>query len=142
MLTCITLLDVNLFASTAGKPKIFELTTLKKPDGSKLEVTKWITSHKQWECVDFANMLLRDDVLVKKYQDEHKEKDEFVRIVLRDWLLRDDDDSTDSAVLRTWAALAECVSDAGLDRALAKAIRDSCSAGVLSTWHAFVYCCE
>ena len=71
-------------------------------------------------------MLLRDDVLVSKYENECKEKDEFVREVLRDWLSRDDGDSTDSAVPRTWSALAECVSDAGLDGALAKAIRDTC----------------
>ena len=115
---------------------MFELISLKKPDSSgKLEVMKWITSHEQCECVNFANMLLRDDRLVRKFQNDHKEKDEFVQIVLRNWLLRDDDDSTDSAVPRTWAALAECVTDAGLDGAFAKAIRDSCSAGVLSTMH-------
>ena len=116
---------------------MFELISLKKPDGSgKLEVMKWITSHEQWKCVNFANMLLRDDRLVRRYQNEHKEKDEFVQIVLRDWLSRDDDDSTDSAVPRTWAALAECVTDAGLDGALAKAIRDMYSSGgVLSIMH-------
>ena len=43
-------------------------------------------------------------------------KDEFVRTVLRDWLSRDDSDQlNDTAVPRTWAALAECVTDAGLD---------------------------
>ena len=111
----------------ADRPQLFELISLKNP--AKLEITKWITSHEQWKCVDFANMLLRDDVLVRKLQNEHKEKDDFVRIVLRDWLSRDDGDSTDSAVPRTWSALAECVSDAGLDGALAKAIRDSYSSG-------------
>ena len=91
----------------------------------------------QWKCVDFANMLLRDDVLVRRYQNDHKaEKDEFVRTVLRDWLSRDDDDSTDSAVPRSWAALAECITDAGLDGALTKAIRDMYSSGgVLSIMH-------
>ena len=118
---------------------MFKLISLKKPDGSgKLEVMKWINSHKLCKCVDFANMLLRDDRLVRRYQNDHKENDEFVQIVLRDWLSRDDDDSTDSAVPRTWAALAECVTDAGLDGALAKAIRDVYSSGgVLSTVHCF-----
>ena len=100
---------------------------LKKADGTKpLEVIEWITAYEKWKCLDFANMLLRDDVLVRKYQNDHKEKDEFVRIVLGDWLSRDDDKPNDSAVPRTWAALAECVSDAGLAGALSKAIRDTC----------------
>ena len=117
------LLSYYLIA-TADKPKVHELTMLKKADGTKpLDVIEWITSYEKWKCVDFVNMLLRDDVLVRKYQNDHKEKDEFVRIVLRDWILRDDNGS---AVPRTWAALAECVTDAGLDGALAKAIRDTC----------------
>ena len=112
---------------TADRPKSHELTTLRKDDGTKLSVTDWITSHEQWRCVDFANMLLRDDVLVRRYQNDGMGKDEFVRTVLRDWLSRDDSDQlNDTAVPRTWAALAECVTDAGLDGALAKAIRDTC----------------
>ena len=99
---------------------------LKKEDGTKLEVTKWLSAHEEWKCVDLAEMLLRDDVSVKRYQNEHKRKYNFVRALLRDWLSRDDGDCTDSAVPRTWSALAECVSDAGLDGALAKAIRDTC----------------
>ena len=119
---------------------MFELISLKKPDGSgKLEVMKWITSHEQWKCINFANMLLRDDRLVRRYQNDHKENDEFVQIVLRDWLSRDDD-STDPAVPRTWAALAECVNDAGLDGALTKAIRDMYSSG--GVLHCLInYCC-
>ena len=79
-------------------------------------------------CTHFArNAWSRHHVLVREYQNEHKRKYNFVRAVLRDWLSRDDDDSTDSAVPRTWAALAECVTDAGLDGALAKAIRDTCT---------------
>ena len=116
-----------LYADAADRPKHHELISIKKADGTKLEVTKWITSHEQWRCVDFANMLLKDDVLVRRYENEHKEKDEFVRMVLKNWLSRNDDDSTDSAVPRTWAALAECVTDAGLDGALTKAISDTCS---------------
>ena len=116
---------------TADRPQFHELVSLKKEDGSKLEVTKWISAHEEWDCVDFAEMLLRNDVLVKEYKNEYKRKYNFVRAVLRDWLSRDDDNYSDSAVPRTWAALAECVTDAGLDGALAKAIRDTCpSAGM------------
>ena len=70
-------------------------------------------------------MLLKDDVLVNKYERESK-KDEFVRKVLNDWLSRNDDDPNDTAVPRTWAALAECVTDAGLPGTLTKAINDAC----------------
>ena len=125
-----------IFNFAADRPKMIELISLKKPDSfaKQLKVIEWITSHDQWECVDFASMLLRDEVIVRKLQNEHKEKGEFVRIVLWDWLSRDDGDSTDSAVPRTWSALAECVSDAGLDGALAKAIRDSYSLGKSGAW--------
>ena len=115
-----------LLSTVADRPQSHELICLKKEDGTKLEVTKWLSAHEEWQCVDFAEMLLRDDVSVKRYQNEHKRKYHFLRAVLRDWLSRDDGDSTDSAVPRTWSALAECVSDAGLDGALAKAIRDTC----------------
>ena len=74
--------------------------------------------------------MLLNDGLVSKYNTECKGKDEFVRKVINDWLSRDDDDPNDSAAPRTWAALAECVTDAGLDGALAKAIRDTFPLGL------------
>ena len=51
-----------------------------------------------------------------------------VRAVLREWLNRADDDHNEPAAPRTWAALAECVQDADLPGALAKAIRDATAA--------------
>ena len=67
---------------------------------------------------------------MSKYEKECKGKDEFVRKVLRDWLSRDDDDHNDSAIPRTWEALAQCVTDAGLPGKLAKAIRDTFPSGL------------
>ena len=46
-------------------------------------------------------------------------------MILKYWLSRDDDDHNDSAVPRTWSALAECISEAGLPGALTNAIRDT-----------------
>ena len=69
-------------------------------------------------------MLLKDDDLVRRYQKEYKDKNEFVRRVLDDWLSRDDRDPNDSAVPRTWSSLAECVSDAG---DLATPINEACA---------------
>ena len=80
----------------------------------------------QWQCTDFAHMLLKNDVLVDKYEKEFKEKDEFVRKVLKNWLSRNDNDTNDKAAPRTWAALAKCITDADLPGALTKAINDAC----------------
>ena len=68
-------------------------------------------------------MLLKDDDLVNKYEQQYK-KEEFVRKVLKDWLSRDDGDS---AVPRTWSSLAECISDADLPGDLATAISEACA---------------
>ena len=84
----------------------------------------------QWQCTDFAHKLLKDDVIVNKYEKECKGEDEFVRKVLKDWLSRNDDDHKDSAALRTWAALADCITDAGLPGKLSKAIRDTFPSGL------------
>ena len=107
------------------KPTYNQLLSLKKADGSTLRVIQWITLSEQWQCTDFAHMLLKDDVLVSEYEMRYKEKDAFVRMILKYWLTRDDDDSADSAVPRTWSALAECITEAGLDGALTEAIRDT-----------------
>ena len=72
--------------------------SFKRADGSTLRVIQWITASEKWKCVDFAYMLLKDDLLVSKYEKECKEKEEFVRTILKDWLSRNDDDATDSAV--------------------------------------------
>ena len=109
------------------KPTYKQLINLKKADGTTLKVIKWISSLEQWQCSDFAIMLLDDDVQVNKIEKECKETDEFVRKILNYWLSRDNDDP---AVPRTWSALAECVTDAGLPGALAKAIRDTFPSGV------------
>ena len=109
------------------RPTYNQLLNLKKADGSTLKVINWISSLEQWQCSDFANMLLNDDVQVNKIEKESKETDEFVRKILKYWLSRDDDDP---AVPRTWSALAECVTDAGLPGALAKAIRDTFPSGL------------
>ena len=119
--------------STADRPSYNQLLNLKNADGSNIKVIQWITSLEQWQCTDFAHMLLKDDVLVSKYEKEFKEKDKFVRETLKNWLSRNDDDPNDSAASRTWAALAECVTDAGLPGTLTKAINDACPpAGTIS----------
>ena len=64
---------------------------------------------------------------MKIHQRDSKDNaDKFIRAVLKDWLSRDDGDPAVPAVPRTWEDLAQCITDAGLDGTLAKAIRDTC----------------
>ena len=106
-----------------------QLIQLKKTDGSVLRVIDRITSLNDYECEDFAHMLLKNDSQVERYLTEcGGDKNKFIRAVLRDWLSRDDDDD-DAAVPRTWGSLATCVEDSGLPRPLVKAIREFISLG-------------
>ena len=114
--------------AAAERPSYNQLLKLKKADGSTLQIVKTLSSFKLHQCEDFAYLLLRDDVQVRKLKSDYEEnKDQFVRAVLKDWLSRDDSDSSDSAVPRTWEALAQCVTDAELDGTLVKAIREACT---------------
>ena len=101
---------------------INQLVNLKKADGTTLTVIKWMSSLERYQCSDFACMLLKDDVQVNKFEKKYKDTDEFVREVLKHWLSRGDGDA---AVPHTWSALAQCVTDANLPGAIAKAIRDT-----------------
>ena len=105
---------------------INELVNVKKADGTTLTVIKWISSLERYQCSDFACMLLNDDVQVNKFEKDYEKTDKFVREVLKYWLSRGDGDP---AVPRTWSALAQCVTDAGLPGKLAKEIRDTFPSG-------------
>ena len=112
---------------TDDRPKWSDLISLRwrTDDQPALRVIKWITSCEPTQCADLAHLLLQDELTVKKLKMNNTDNDQFVRAVLREWLDRDDDDDNDPAAPRTWAALAECIHDADLPGALAKAIRDA-----------------
>ena len=112
---------------TGDRPTWPQLISLRCPAAGDqpLRVIKWITSCGPTKCADLAHLLLRDDVTVEELQMKNADNDLFVRAVLREWLNRADDDHNEPAAPRTWAALAECVQDADLPGALAKAIRDA-----------------
>ena len=84
-----------------------------------------ITSFGPTACEDLAAMLLRDNIIVRKLRHEAKDDDDmFIREVFNNWLNRDDEDSTDSAVPRTWEELCSCIEDTpDLPGSLARAIR-------------------
>ena len=107
------------------RPTKAELISLQAKDGRRIQVIHEITSFGMNECRDFANMLLKDETTVRKLKNESKDKNEFIRDVLDNWLNRDDDDRNDPAFPRTWRALAYCVGEVGLG-ILAKDLRDYC----------------
>ena len=118
-----------MFCILADKPTMRQLIVLKKSDGSEghLRVVDWITSLPRSKCDDFAYVLLNNMIRVRSHRKQATCDDEFIRAVLEDWLSQPDRGSADEALPCTWEALADCVEDAGLDRALAEAIRDNCS---------------
>ena len=118
-----------ILSSSADKPTMRQLIVLKKSGGSEghLRVVDWISSLPRSKCYDFAHLLLNNSIQVRSHRKQAACDDEFIRAVLEDWLSQPEGESADEVIPRTWAALAECVEDAGLDGALAKAIRDNCS---------------
>ena len=116
--------------TSCGRPDMPHLICSTMKDGSSLRIIDQISASKPHRCYDFAHLLLKDNVLVRKHQNECKDdKDGFVREVLGTWLSQDDD--TRVSVPCTWKDLAECIARSNLDGALAKAIRDKFCSGVL-----------
>ena len=109
------------------RPTKEELLTIRKEDGSKLHIMSEIASHGPTACKDFATLLLRDDLTVRRLRREAKNDDDtFVRDVFDNWLNRDDEDLTDSAVPRTWEKLCSCIKDTpDLPGRLVKEIREN-----------------
>ena len=85
-----------------------------------------IASHGPTVCRDLATLLLRDDRTVRKLRLETKDdNDMFIRDVFDNWLNRDDEDLTDSAIPRTWEELCSCIKNTpDLPGSLVKEIRD------------------
>ena len=104
-----------------------ELISSRKRDGSEgeLRIIEWITSHSDGQCKDFAYLLLKDRLLVRKLSKQHFYTEEFVRAVLERWLSRDNDDEEPC----TWEALVQCAQDAGFDEEFVKLLRDNIPKG-------------
>ena len=63
-----------------------DLIHLKLKSGSSLSIIEFIASNPESQCIDFAHLLLKDRGKVQGLHDSTKEKDPFVRAVLRNWL--------------------------------------------------------
>ena len=113
---------------SAARPTMNDLIgTRSKGSGlGRLQIIMHITASPHYKCLDFARKLLNDETTVQKLlKDYNNDDDMFIREVLGNWISRNDDDPDDPAVSRTWEALAQCIEDADLEGALAKAIRDT-----------------
>ena len=120
-----------IYYAVSCRPTMNDLIMLKRKDGSrkKLQIIRWITSHKSTQCDDFAQMLLNDPLTVRELHKRHDNDDEFVRAAFSRWLNRDDDDEEEESIPCTWEALIKCVDDAGLDRNLVKELRTNAPEG-------------
>ena len=98
-----------------------ELIITDKKDGSdeSLQVIQKIASASSDKCYKFAHKLLGDDDTIEQLQMLVKKDEEFVPLVLNEWLERDD-----AAVPHTWEALAQCLEWANMDIELVRAIRN------------------
>ena len=112
------------------RPTMPELISLETKGGNKIQVINELTSFDDNTCRDFANMLLKDKITVRRLKNKSSifNKGAFIRDVLDNWLGRDDDNRDDPAFPRTWRALAHCVETCGENELgeLAKALRDYC----------------
>ena len=107
------------------KPTKRDLIAFRKKDGSKLEIMSKITRFGTTACKDLATMLLGDDTVVRKLHREAKDDDMFICDVFDNWLNRDDEDTTDSAVPCTWEELCSCIEyTPDLPGSLVKDIKD------------------
>ena len=110
------------------KPTREELLTIIKKDGSKLQIVSEIASCGPKVCEELAMLLLRDGghTVWKLRRETKHDNDMFIRKVFDNWLNRDDEDSTDSAVPRTWEKLCSCMNDTtDLPGSLVKETRDN-----------------
>ena len=95
-----------------------DLIHLKLKSGSSLSIIEFIASNPESQCIDFAHLLLKDRGKVQGLHDSTKEKDPFVRAVLRNWL-----DTADC----NWGDLNDAMEKARMDERTVKTIRENFS---------------
>ena len=120
-----------------------DLIGLRTKAGDKksfVRVIKEIVACDNYE--DFAQILLPDEVTVKKLKKENSDTSQFLRAVFKEWLEKNDDDHDDPAPSRTWSSLADSIELADLPGTLAKSIRDVCSSGTGELHHLFDINCN
>ena len=92
-----------------------DLIHLKLKNGSSLSIIEFIASNPEFQCIDFAHLLLNDRGKVQGLHDSNKDKDPFVRAVLRNWL-----DTGDCK----WSDLTDAMEKVRMDERTVKSIKE------------------
>ena len=96
-------------------PEMNDLIHLKLKNGSSLSIIEFIASNPEFQCIDFAHLLLNDRGKVQGLHDSNKDKDPFVRAVLRNWL-----DTGDCK----WSDLTDAMEKVRMDERTVKSIKE------------------
>ena len=97
-------------------PDMNDLIHLKLKNGSSLSIIEFIAANPESQCIDFAHLLLKDRGKVQGLCDSNKDKDPFVRAVLRNWL-----DTADCK----WSDLTYAMEKVEMDERTVKTIQDN-----------------
>ena len=110
-----------VFNLAAAPAAWHDLIQIKPWDGfGKRSIAESIALHSPVLCDNFANLLLKDHLLVKSLRRNNPGNDSlpFVQAVLEKWFYK-----SGSAVPCTWESLLECMKGAGLDGPMIELIR-------------------
>lgn len=101
--------DIVFFPLVAEGPQFEQLIEFDRKNGiGTIRIIDFITSHTDIVCDDFAEMLLKDDIIVRGLKEDYPNKKRFVREVLRKWISNVDEKEC------TWEKLMKSMTRAGL----------------------------
>ena len=101
-------------------PEWTELIKIQQWDGfCKRSIAASIALHSNTECDVFANLLLRDPLLVQSTRRDKPSNDGFILAVLTLWHSK-----SGSAVPYMWNDFIDCMKGAGLDKDMIKIVED------------------
>ena len=108
----------------AARPEWKDLIEMDRKDGKgTLRIIDFIATHSPSKVDDFAQLLLNDHVLVQGLHEDKKDKKEFVRAVLKEWISNVDG----HAVPCTWESLLQLMKRAALDGVTVRDIKANVS---------------
>ena len=82
-----------------------------KDGKGKLRIIDFISTHSSSKVDDFAQLLLKDRVIVQGLHEDKTDKKQFVRAVLKEWI----SNVNSHAVPCTWESLVQVMKSAALD---------------------------
>ena len=97
-----------------------ELIHITKPDGKRLRIMNDISSHPLHKCSQFAEVLLKNHLLVQKLGRDNKSEEAFIKAVLDEWL----SSVEGPAVPCTWLNLIECMKKVDMNGVFIQDIED------------------